>query len=301
MELRHLRYFVAVAEEENITRAAERLHLSQPPLSRQIRDLEEEVGVPLLERNARSVRLTEAGRVFLEEARIVLWRASQAVTAARAAGKKIELHLGYAPSPTGEFLSPLLQAFEKAIPQARVVLHDLSSSEMLAGLRSGRLHATLMVEPAGRLPRGLRFERLRASPIGVIVSKSHPLAKRRRVAKADVIREPLAVFRKEDYPDYHQVLRASLGVPSSKLRIAEECDGALSLIAAVEASRTIAVSTESIISVAGSRVVFVRLSPAPPAINVGICHTDTEPLLPALRRFIETARSVVASAARTPH
>ena len=78
MELRHLRYFIAVAEEENITRAAERLHVSQPPLSRQIRDLEEELGAALFERTAKSVRLTDVGRIFLTEARAVLERAQQA-------------------------------------------------------------------------------------------------------------------------------------------------------------------------------------------------------------------------------
>ncbi len=104
MELRHLRYFVAVAETENISRAAEQLNLSQPPLSRQIRDLEEELGVALLSRGAKSVHLTSAGWVFLEEARAVLRRADQAILAVRAASRQEELHIGYAPSPTGGFL-----------------------------------------------------------------------------------------------------------------------------------------------------------------------------------------------------
>src|SRR5206468_11636846 len=102
MELRHLRYFIGVAEEENVSRAALKLHVSQPALSRQIRDLEEELGFLLLERSARSVRLTEAGRAFLIEARAVLQRAEDAVKAARAiaTGQRGELHVGYAPSVT---------------------------------------------------------------------------------------------------------------------------------------------------------------------------------------------------------
>src|SRR6185436_13535329 len=107
MELRHLRYFVGVAEAENISRAALRLHVSQPALSRQIRDLEEELGFALLERSAKSVRLTEAGRVFLAEARAVLQRAEDAVKAARAMaeGGRGELQVGYAPSPTARILT----------------------------------------------------------------------------------------------------------------------------------------------------------------------------------------------------
>ncbi|HWI55614.1 MAG TPA: LysR family transcriptional regulator, partial [Bacillota bacterium] len=133
MELRHLRYFVATAETENVSRAALKLHVSQPALSRQIRDLEEELGLALFERSAKSVRLSEAGRAFLPEARAVLQRAETAVTAARAlaAGGHGELHVGYAPSPTVRLLPPTLRAFQSQSPTVRVKLHDLSTEEML--------------------------------------------------------------------------------------------------------------------------------------------------------------------------
>ncbi len=139
MELRHLRYFIGVAEEENVSRAALKLHVSQPALSRQIRDLEEELGFSLLERGARSVRLTEAGRAFLTEARAVLQRVEDAVNAARsvATGGIGELHVGYAPSLTPRILPPTLRAFQAELPKVRVRLHDLSTEEMLAGLREG--------------------------------------------------------------------------------------------------------------------------------------------------------------------
>src|SRR5712671_6830300 len=99
MELRHLRYFIAAAEEENVSRAALKLHVSQPGISRQIRDLEDELGFQLFERSAKSLRLTEAGKFFLTEARAVLQRAEDAVKAAHAiATGSGELHIGYAPS-----------------------------------------------------------------------------------------------------------------------------------------------------------------------------------------------------------
>ena len=106
MELRHLRYFVSAAEAENVSRAALKLHVSQPALSRQIRDLEEELGFALFKRSAQSVRLTEAGKTFLSEARAVLQRADEAVTSARAiaTGGRTELHVGYAPSPTARIM-----------------------------------------------------------------------------------------------------------------------------------------------------------------------------------------------------
>src|SRR5262252_5778937 len=106
MELRHLRYFVAVAEEQSVTRAAARLHVSQPPLSRQIRDLEDELDVALFDHGAKSVRLTEAGKVFLSEARAILRRAGEAVETVKAVanGHRGEIHVGYAPSLTVEIL-----------------------------------------------------------------------------------------------------------------------------------------------------------------------------------------------------
>ena len=114
MELRHLRYFVAVAEELNFSRAAQRLHVSQPPLSRQIRDLETELNVTLLERTRQNVRLTSAGRITLLHARKLLRDSDLLRSEAQiAAGTEHqELHVGYAPSPTAEILSPVLCRYQ---------------------------------------------------------------------------------------------------------------------------------------------------------------------------------------------
>src|SRR3984885_12178882 len=126
MELRHLRYFTAVGEEQNVTWAAARLHVSQPPLSRQIRDLEEELGVELFKRTAKSLELTEAGKIFLNEARAVLLRAEEAVQAVRsvAKGARGQVRVGYAPSLTVEILPRALKLFEQEHPGARVTLLD---------------------------------------------------------------------------------------------------------------------------------------------------------------------------------
>ena len=154
MELRHLRYFVAVAEAENFSRAALKLHVSQPPLSRQIRDLEDELGFLLLKRTAKSVSLTEAGRTFLNEARAVLQRADEGVKKARAVATagETDLHVGYSPTPFAEILPKTLRGFQRAMPKVHVRLHDWSNKTILDGVRDGRLQLGLIIPP----PRPVR-------------------------------------------------------------------------------------------------------------------------------------------------
>src|SRR5258708_29061882 len=141
VELRHLRYFVAVGEAENVSRAALNLRVSQPPLSRQIGDLENELGFLLLKRTAKSVSLTEAGRTFLNEARAVLQRVDEGVKKARAVATagETDLHVGYSPTPFAEILPKTLRGFQRAIPKVHIRLHDWSSKTILDGVRDGRL------------------------------------------------------------------------------------------------------------------------------------------------------------------
>ena len=148
MELRHLRYFVAVAEEENVSRAALKLRVSQPGISRQIHDLEDEIGFPLFERSPKSVRLTAAGKILLVEARSVLQHAADAVDKARAGiAVQFEINVGYAPSGTVEILPRALRAFQGQFPNVRVALHDLSVEEMLPQLILKKLDIALTLPP----------------------------------------------------------------------------------------------------------------------------------------------------------
>jgi DNA-binding transcriptional LysR family regulator len=297
MELRHLRYFVAVAEEQNVTRAARRLHVAQPPLSRQIHDLEDELGVALFERAAASLRLTDSGRKFLSEARAVLRRAAAAVQAVQKkdGSKKTEIQIGYAPAPTAGFLPRILRDYKKAAPEVHVALHELASNEMLSGLRRKRLHAAFLVEHPASLMRGLTFEKLFSYRVGIVAHKKHPLARRRGVAIREILDEALIVLSRKEYPDHHYWLRRLLGVTARKLRSAEESDGTLSLLAAVEAGRGIAVTSESVLSVAGSRVMFVPLKPAPRPLIVGICYHGRTLAASPTRQFVETARRSAAA------
>jgi len=291
MELRHLRYFVGVAAEENVSRAALKLHVSQPALSRQIRDLESELGFLLLERGAKSVRLTDAGRVFFEEARAVLQRVEAAVRTARAVagGGGGELHVGYAPSLTVRILPPTLRAFQAGWPGVRVKLHDLSTEEMLAGLREGRLQLAFVVRLNPVLLRGLRFEELAHETVRLAVAPRHPLAGRRSVTLEEALKEPFITYSRKDYPDAYELLMATFAALHRQPRIGEEHDSVSSLIASVEAGNGVALAPESLGCTAGPRLKLIPLSPAPEPMSIGVAWSKTG-LTAAAGRFLECAR-----------
>ncbi len=290
MELRHLRYFVAVAEEENVTRAALKLHVSQPALSRQVRDLEHELGFPLLERGANSMRLTEGGRAFLAEARAVLQRADAAVKTARAvaSGNSGDLHIGYAPSLTARILPPALRLFQANKPGVRVVWHDNSTEQMLAGLRENRLHLAFLIQPRSTSMKELHFQKLCVDSVSVALSPNHPLSQKISVTLAEVIQQPLITYSRKEYPEYHELLRKLFG-DKTNLRILEEHDSVTSLISAVEAGNGVAVAPASISCISGSRVKVVPLLPITEMLIVGVAWSV---LSGAAKYFLECAKKV---------
>jgi LysR family transcriptional regulator, benzoate and cis,cis-muconate-responsive activator of ben and cat genes len=271
MELRHLRYFVAVAREENVTRAALKLHVSQPALSRQIRHLEDELGFLLLERQANSMRLTEGGRAFFIEAQAVLQRADDAVKVARAvaSGNGGDLHIGYAPSLTARILPPALRLFQTNKPGVRVVWHDLSTAEMLAGLRDKKLHIAFLVRPTAAMLRGLQFQELISDPICVAVSPSHPFTRKRSVTPSLVAQEPLIAYNRKDYPEYHELLNRVFAPNQTKIRIVEQHESVTSLISAVEAGNGVSIAPESLSCISGPRLKLIPFSPGLEPVRVG--------------------------------
>ncbi|HTI71453.1 MAG TPA: LysR substrate-binding domain-containing protein [Candidatus Limnocylindria bacterium] len=268
MELRHLRYFVAVAEEENVSRAAVKLRVSQPGISRQIHALEEEIGFALFERSAKSVRLTAAGKIFLAESRDILRNVESAVAKARAGiVTQGELNVGYVPSVTVEILPRALQSFVGRFPGVRVKLHDLSVEEMLPLLLQQKLDIVLTVAPR-KLPRELGLCDLEKYAICVAVSPKHPLAKSKSVTLGQVAGEPVIGYSRKEYPDYHKYLEGMFATIGRTPRIGSEHDGVTSVIAAVEAGNGFALLPSCVSGMAGPRIKLVSLRPALPPIPV---------------------------------
>jgi DNA-binding transcriptional LysR family regulator len=298
VELRHLRYFVAVAEMENVSRAAmQRLHVSQPSLSRQIRDLEDEIGVQLLERTAKSVRLTEAGRAFLDEARAILKHADDAVGNVRAiAGKReTELHIGDWPLATGRIMPALLRAYQKAMPNVKVKVHDWPVEKNIAGVRDGRLQLAIILPPlkANALDE-LRFEPLFTGRVCLAVSCDHPFASRRSVSLADAVREPFIGLTREEYPRYQEYLSAIFARLNDKPRLVEEQDGWSGVFSSVSAGVGVALTSDAFNYAFDNRIKLVRLTPEPKRVAVGII-TRKGKLGPAAAKFCECAKAAFAA------
>jgi len=299
MELRHLRYFVAVAEEENVSRAALKLHVSQPGISRQIHDLEDEIGFPLFERSAKSVRLTAAGKIFLDESRDVLRRVADAVLKARAGSvTRAEINVGYAPSGTVEILPRALRAFMGSFPGVRVTLHDLSVEEMLPLLLQKKLDLALTLPPR-KLPRELGLQELERYAICVAVGPGHPLANSNFLNLEQIASEPIVVYNRKDYPDYHKLLQKVFAAIGRPPRIGSEHDGVTSLIAAVAAGQGFAIVPSCVSGMAGPRLKLLKLRPAlPPMSLVALWRKDaaTEPV----KGFIAAALARPAKSDRPP-
>ena len=298
VELRHLRYFVAVAEAENVLRAAtQKLHVSQPAVSRQIRDLEDQLGVQLFERTGKAVNLSNAGRVFLKEARMVLERTDEAVKNVRAFAQtgETELHVGYSPLPGAQIIPAALRAFQQEMPKVHVRLHDWSSEQIAVGLREGRLKVGLVARPLKRGAFGdFRFEELLRENIRLAVSPNHSFAQRRSVSLADAVQQPFVGLTREDFPDYHGYLATLFSPVKNKPRVIEEHESLTSVVAAVEAGTGVAVAVEGLGYTFGNRVKLVRLTPEPKPLSFGIAARKGR-LSPATEKFWQCATDAAAS------
>src|SRR6202051_4459745 len=187
MELRHLRYFVAVAEEGSLTLAAEkRLHTAQPSLSRQIRDLEYEVGVQLMIRSVHGIELTAAGRAFLDHARLALTQAEAAAEAARRAAQppRTLFAIGFLTGYEMDWLPPVMEILRAESPSTEVVVHSQDSPDLAAGLIRGKIDLAFL-RPEKQAP-GLKFKLLRKDPLVVLMPRDHALAARNSIRPQDL-------------------------------------------------------------------------------------------------------------------
>lgn len=269
MELRHLRYFAAVAAHGSFQRAAKNLHVTPPALSRQIKDLEEELGVELFVRGKNAITLSAAGEVFYEEARDVLARTDQAIRRVRGEARAEMLRVGFVPSLTASLLPATIGRFQVNAPKVKLELSDLTPREMSERASAGLLDVAIM--PAGleaATPHYAWTELVHQLPV-LIMPQAHPLAKLTKIPPARLKDLPLRGLGRDNFPEYAPRLRAILKPFGVTPRLTDQsADSIATLFAALEANNEAVVLTEGIGAVLPPTLVMRPFSPALAAVVV---------------------------------
>jgi len=286
--LRELESFIAVAEELSFTRAAARLRLAQPPLSRHIRTLEERLGVRLFERTNRRVALTAAGRAFYAEVQPPLVRLEHAAGAAQraAAGATADLAIGFVSSLLGPELTELFRRFHVAQPQVQLALHDRTPSEQLRAIAEGRLDGGFVgLAPLARTA-GIAFVPWKREALLLFVPKAHRLARQRRVTLKAVAAEPMLAISAEAAPAFAAKVRALCRAAGFRPNIVQEASRAHAVGAMVAAGSGIAILPASVRPVTSRAVTALALRDRDALVTYVFAHRSGA-VSPALRAFLD--------------
>jgi LysR family transcriptional regulator, hca operon transcriptional activator len=301
MELRHLRYFVAVAEEGSLTVAAQkRLHTAQPSLSRQIHDLELELGVQLLIRGPRGIELTAAGRVFLDHARVALLQVEAAGEAARRAAQpaRTSFAIGFLTGYEMDWLPAIMDILRAELPSTEVVIHSQDSPDLAAGLMRGKIDLAFLRPEKQAL--GLKYRELRKDPLVVLMPRDHALSARTSIRPQDIkdetfigvsaIRAPTLWAVIDDY-----ARRASIALKPKHQ--AENLTMAISLVASTGGIALIPLYAQNLLP---KTVVSRPIQGAPPMVELvlGYREANTSPLLKFLLSKVDELKFRVSKGDR---
>ncbi len=265
IELRHLRYFIAVAEQRSFSRAAAALDTAQPSLSQQIRALEDEIGVELFSREKRQIALTTAGEAFLVEARALVAQLDVAVTYAREAGRGLrgELRIGYTPSAMMSTLPSAIRAFRIGHPDVRLRLRAMPINALIDALRAHEIDsAAFLAQPDVRRFAEIDARRIGSLAVGGVVPSGHRLARRRSFAIEDIGTDTLILYAR-DIGDVYDVVMAQCRERDFVPARIEEVDRVETILGLVAAGEGISIVPRVYETLAFRGVVFRPLRPAP--------------------------------------
>jgi DNA-binding transcriptional LysR family regulator len=283
MELRQLKYFVAVAEELNFRRAAEKLYMQQPSLSRQIRQLETELRVELFHRTKRSVSLTEAGQAFLDEARLTLAQAQRAVNAVQKAQTTSKLTIGFSLCAFDRVVSELIQKFRQQYPETQVDLSEMSKERQIQALLSNQIDLGFCYAPINQ-PK-LESLTILSEPLAVVLPLDHPLAEQEQIELRSLAAESLILCPKDIKPDVHaQILQlcAQAGFQPKIIREATPAEVKLRLVESGMGISLVAANSEARHN---ANVVYRSLVDPVPMLKIAaVWHQKQQS--PALSEFI---------------
>lgn len=294
IDLRQLRQFVAVAEELSFRRAAERLHMSQPPLSQVIRALEEELGITLFERTRRRVELTQPGRVLLDQAHRVLSQMDRALAAARGAGRGMtgRLSVGFVSSATYEILPAILRRFRASHPAVDLHLEELDTVDQTDALLQHRIDVALN-RPPTFYASAIAQETLLSERMIVAVPADHPLAARRTLRLRDLREEPFVLIPPRGGTGYHTRVLDACQEAGFVPRVAQTARYMHTIVGLVAAGMGVALVSESLANLTPRGCVYRPLADRSDALSIDIgaaWHANDES--PALHAFLAAARAV---------
>lgn len=299
VELRHLRYFIVVAEELHFARAAERLHIEQSPLSRAIKDLEYDLGVQLFERTTRSTRLTWAGQVFLDEARRVLSTLEQAVASTKAAatGYRGTLRIALSDGIAQPWLAALLAQCREEEPDVEIRLFEIPLAEQVKGLRGGLYDAGFA--HAAVAGEGIVVQSAWNDPLVIAVPARHPLLAHKRIPLGELIRYPLVLCHPEICEGYYRQIERILRTVDAEPVVAEHVASFDLMMTLVAAGYGLSFANESHMMICRHPEVVARpLAGRPLMLTTHLLRLNTEPSEP-LSRFVARVLAAENSNSRT--
>lgn len=290
MELRQLRYFIAVAEELHFRRAAARLHISQPPLSQQIARLEQELGCRLLSRTRRRVELTAAGEAFLRDARAMLDELDVAVATARRieAGQAGLLRVNFVGSALLSIVPGIIQRFRRGRPNVEIELRERSTLEQLRALSGGLVDVGL-VRPPIDTDDVLAAEVVMRERTVAAIPSGHPLARRARISLRSLAAEPLVLFPREQAPGFHDLLTGRLAATGTSPHVVQYAPEMTTIIGLVAAGIGVSPVPASVARLGLDGVTYRPLTGAPDTELLAVTRaSDDSPLVAA---FVAEARA----------
>ena len=289
-----LECFVAVAEELNFSRAAARLHLSQPPLSRQIQSLEAKLGMRLLDRNTRTVTLTPGGRLYLDDARQILLRLDSAAASVRraASGEIARLRLAFIGALLDEGLVSVFKAFRKSHPQCQIHLTDQPPAEQLAALRAGQIDGAFIGAPPHKPGRRISTLIWKREPLLLAIPESHPLAVKKSIALT-ALRENWVMVSRAAAPAFREQFDRLCAKISLRPGIVQESDRAAAVLTMVAAGQGISLLPESVSKLVNRSVVFRPLQGERPVLEHAFAWrpSESQNLITEFLKFLPRAEA----------
>ena len=291
MELRHLRYFVVVAEELHFGRAAERLQMAQPPLSQQIRQLEKELGFELFRRTKRSVELTEAGAVFLREARRLLRQLEQAVELGRrtSRGETGKLVVGFVSSAAYNVLPPMLQAFRSRFGDIDLSLRELTTDQQVQRLREGRMDVGFMRPPVE--DEAFSQMTIFGEPLVVALPEHHALGRQAAIALGSLAGEPFILFPRPLAPGLYDQIISLCQQADFSPNVVQEAIQMQTIVSLVAAGMGVALVPASLQNLQRTGVIYRPVAEPTPKATIALVWR-THDTSPTVQRFLEVVRAI---------